>query len=153
MTDQPKDDAKKIIVDDDWKAQAQAEKERLAAEEAEKKAQAPDSEDAHMQMPEASLLVLINSLAMQAMYALGGMQDPETKQAIVDLGLAKFNIDLLDVLKEKTQGNRDEEESKLLEQASAELKMAFAQICQHIAQQQAGGMMPGGAGAPKIETN
>src|SRR5690606_3182825 len=62
------DEDKKIIVDDDWKAQARAEKERLAGE-AEQQPQPGE-------MPEPSFVELINLVVMQAMAGLGLLAGP-----------------------------------------------------------------------------
>ena len=56
---------KKLIIDEDWKTQAQKEKEKLQEEVAHDKAQE------RPQLPEADLAGLISMLATQAFYALG----------------------------------------------------------------------------------
>jgi len=168
MTDDQKPDAPdaeepKIIVDDDWKQQAQAEKEKLAeqakADEtppAEGEGQAPDAqgpgqgpeggEGQERQLPPASFTTLVSSLATQAMMALGGFKDPNSDKVMVDLDLAKHHIDTLKVLAEKTEGNLDDEEKKLMEEASYQVQMLFVQVVQHISGQQQG--QPPAAGPP-----
>ncbi len=130
----------KIIVDDDWKAQAQAEKQRLA-EEAEKKAAAPAAqpqaagepgEEGPQEIPPASFSTLVNTIAMQTMMALGGVEDPETKKRFVDLGVAKYHIDTLTMLEEKTQGRLSDDEKNLLDRALNDLRMGFVHIAQHL---------------------
>ena len=160
MTDDQKPDAPdtedpKIIVDDDWKQQAQAEKQKLAeqakADETppgESQPQAPDAqgpgqgpeggEGQERQLPPASFTTLVSSLATQAMMALGGFKDPNSDKVMVDLDLAKHHIDTLKVLDAKTKGNLDEEEKKLLEEASYQVQMLFVQVVQHISGQQQG---------------
>jgi hypothetical protein len=128
--------APQIHVDDDWKAEAQREKERVSEDV---KAQ-DEAAEAAQQMPEASFLGLLNSLAMQCVMAMGGMEDPKTKQRMVDLGAAQFHIDMLGLLQEKTKGNLDEEEDKILTQALGDLRMSYVQICQAIKAQ--GGQVP-----------
>jgi len=126
----------KIIIDDDWKAQARAEKEKLA-QEAEEQAEAGDAAAAGpgagpRQLPAASIATLVNSVAVQALYALGGMEDPKTKRRYVDLDLAKHQIDTLAVLEEKTKGNLTDEEKRLLDQAIYECRMQYVNIAQRI---------------------
>ena len=75
------------------------------------------------QLPPADFNTLLNSLAMQTVMALQGMEDPNTKQRLIDLQLAKFHIDLLGVLDEKTKGNLNEEEATLMERSLAELRL------------------------------
>ena len=118
----------KIIVDDDWKAQAQAEKEKLQKEVEEKQAQQ------QRQLPPANFLTLMNTQAMQAMQALGGFEDPSTGKRFVDLEIAKLHIDLMNVLKEKTAGNLDEEEQKLFERTLQELQLAYVHIAENAKQ-------------------
>lgn len=113
----------KIIVDDDWKKQAQAEKEKIAAEAKKKQEEAQQR-----QLPQADFNTLINSIAMQAVMALGGYEDPNTGKRMLDLGLAKFQIDALGILRDKTKGNLTEEEDGFLEKTLSELQMAFVQM-------------------------
>lgn len=149
----------KIIIDSDWKAQAKAEKERLA-KEVEAKAKpaaaaaagagvaapagaapigtegAAAGEEELRELPPASFSTLVHSLATQAFYALGGMEDPETGRRYVDLDLAKHHIDTLSVLEEKTKGNLSEDEKRLLNQALYETRMHYVNIAQRLAPQQ-----------------
>ena len=110
------DDEKKIIVDDDWKAQAKKEKEQLAEEAA-----APE------QIPDASFAELLNMLAVQAMVGMGGMAGPNGERIPPNLEAAKHYVDMLQVLDEKTKNNLDEEESKLLDSLLYELRMRYVQ--------------------------
>lgn len=129
----------KIHVDDDWKAQAQAEKEKLAAQAEEESAQG-----GQQGIPPADLKTLASQLVTQALLYMGAIPEPQTGRRIAHLELAQFNIDLLTMLKEKTEGNRDEEEEELLTQAVDELTASFAQLEEQLkAQQQMGGGAPG----------
>ena len=65
------------------------------------------------------------SLASSAMLHLGEAPHPETGKPAADLPLAKNTIDLLGILQEKTKGNLDEEEGKLLETLLYELRMKY----------------------------
>jgi len=124
----------KIVVDDDWKAQAKAEKERLAKEvESAKAAGAGEAPGrARREIPPASFAMLVNSLVTQIALALGGLEDPKSKRRIVDLALAKHHIDTLAVLEEKTKGNLSDEERKLLDQALYETRMHYVQLAQRL---------------------
>jgi hypothetical protein len=111
----------KIIVDDDWKAEAQREKE-----EADR--QARETADQGM-LPEPHLYEIIQMIALQASIGLGGMTDPQTGQRIpAQLPLAKHYIDLLALFQQKTANNLDETESKMIEGALHELHLAFVQV-------------------------
>jgi len=99
-------DASKIIVDDDWKTQAQAEKEKLAAKAKAEAEAAPaqpgqagaPGEAGPQKLPPASFSTLANMLLTNCVMALGGMEDPKTKKRFVDLAVAKFYIDNMEVL-------------------------------------------------------
>jgi hypothetical protein len=139
----------KIIVDDDWKAQAQAEKERLAKQVEQPAAAggtakpgAPaagpagqagaQAQEEMKELPPASFTTLVSSLVAQIFYSLGGMQDPKTGRRMVDLEMAKHHIDTLAMLEEKTKGNLTPEEKQALDQALYETRMQYVQIAQRV---------------------
>jgi len=76
------------------------------------------------QVPEPSFSSLVMSMATNAILKMG--LDPSSK-AEKDLTIARYNIDLLEILKEKTKNNLTEEESKLIEQCLKDLKLHFIQ--------------------------
>jgi len=63
--------------------------------------------------------------ASSALVNLGEAADPETGERIVDLEQAKDAIDLLSLLRIKTEGNRTEQESHLLEEMLYDLQLRF----------------------------
>lgn len=65
------------------------------------------------------------SLFSSALIQLGDMADPITGGMDPNLASAKQTIDIIDIMREKTGGNLTEEESKLLENAAAELKWKY----------------------------
>ena len=136
------DETPEIQVDSDWKAEAQAEKEKMAAAE-QAQADAPPRG-----LPPADFKGLMSILASQAMMGLGMMQDPGGKGVMIDLEGSKFAIDLLDVLEQKTVGNLDETEAQELNQLLTELRARFVQITQLIAEQAASGAAPGSTSPP-----
>ncbi len=118
---------KKIIVDEDWKAEAQKEKEILKKEEelehkGEEKGQEPRP------VPEADFPGLISMITTQAYYALGVIGTEQDKERPPDLAIAKYNIDMLAIIDEKTKGNLTEDEAKLLESTLHQLRMIFVQL-------------------------
>ena len=129
MTDDKKDKPK-IVVDDDWKAQAQAEKEKLDEQPAEQPAAEEPQAQGPRKLPPATFSTLVNSLATQAILSMGQMRDPKTKKPIIDLDLAKHHIDTLAMLEEKAKGNMTDEESKLLDQAIYQVRMQYVQFAQ-----------------------
>jgi hypothetical protein len=69
--------------------------------------------------------VIVSTYATQAAVALGQIQNPITKKTEIDLPQAKFAIDLLQILDEKTKGNRTAEEDKFLEDCLYQLRMVY----------------------------
>lgn len=134
MTDEPE-----IQVDSDWKAEAQAEKEKLSAEA---ETAAEEHSQKRQALPPADFKGLMGLLASQAIMGLGAVQDREGRGVMVDLEGARFAIDLLVVLQEKTKGNLEEEEQKELDTIIPELQSRFVQISELVAQQAAAGVDP-----------
>ncbi len=121
-------DEKKIIIDEDWKEQAQKEKEELAKES--EKDTKEEQEQVKKQMPAADFSGLVSMLTTQAFFALGRIRTEQDKDQPADLQLAKYNIDMLEVIEQKSKGNLTEEEEKLLSGALHQLRMSFVKISQ-----------------------
>jgi hypothetical protein len=68
---------------------------------------------------------LVLSLASSAVMALGLEKNPHTDKYEKDLELARFNIDMLQLLKDKTKGNLNEEEKLFLEQITGDLQLRY----------------------------
>jgi hypothetical protein len=113
------DEESKIIIDSDWKEEAQQEKDRLAEEVG------PDDRGA---MPEASFMEVVQMLAMQAVIGLGGMQTPDGRTIPPDINVAKHHIDLLEILQTKTEGNLDETESAAVTAMLHDLRLSFVNV-------------------------
>jgi hypothetical protein len=73
----------------------------------------------------ASLAVIINSLATQVFVSLGIVENPLSKSKQKDLLSARFTIDLLQVLGEKTKGNLTPMEDRYLQGVLHELRMHY----------------------------
>ncbi len=80
-----------------------------------------------MEKMEASFSVLTMSLASSAAMALGLAPDPSTGEIHKDKNMAKFNIDLLAMLKDKTKGHLTKDEQGFLDTVLADLQMKFIQ--------------------------
>lgn len=120
----------KIVVDEDWKAQAEAEKQRLAeAEETAGEAGAAAAPGEPRELPPASFATLVSSQVTQILFALGAFADPQGRR-YRNMDLAKHHIDTLAVLEEKTKGNLTGEEKQLLDNALYEVRMAYVQAAQ-----------------------
>ena len=123
-----KEQEKKIIVDEDWKQEAQKEKEILAAQEEARKKDKQKEKMSRGPLPEGNFAALISMLATQALFALGLLQIKGQEERKPDLELAKYNIDMLQVLEEKTKGNLSKEEEIVLANTLNELRMAYVKI-------------------------
>jgi hypothetical protein len=107
-------------------AQSDASQKAKAQASPESTTQAPPPEtDQNIPFPEANLVTLIFSLYTHTQICLGLLPDPVTQQPQKDLSQAQYNIDLLTVLKEKTQGNLTSEEEQTLESILYEVRMAY----------------------------
>ena len=123
------EEEKKIIVDEDWKQEAQREKEILAAKEkTEKEDKQEDEPRERGPLPEGNFAALISMLATQALFALGMLQIKGREGKEPDLELAKYNIDMLEVLEEKTKGNLTDEEERVLSTTLSELRMGYVRV-------------------------
>jgi hypothetical protein len=86
----------------------------------------PTSEaSASHEMPPASFSMLIFSLTSQALATLGLAPGPDGKPMEPELPIAKHLIDTLSVLEEKTKGNLDAEEARLLGESLTQLRLAY----------------------------
>lgn len=78
-----------------------------------------------MEKLDASFSVLTMSIASSAAMALGLAPHPQTGETQKDKTMAKFNIDLLLMLKEKTKGNLNTEEQRFIDHILSDLQMKF----------------------------
>ncbi len=119
-----KKEEKKIIIDEDWKQEAQKEKEVLAAEEEAEK----EEPRGRGPLPRGDFAALISMLVTQSLFAMGFLQIKGQEKRAPDLELAKYNIDMLETLEEKTKGNLTDEEQKVLTEQLSQLRMAYVKI-------------------------
>jgi hypothetical protein len=70
----------------------------------------------------------IMSLASQALWQLGLMQPPPGVRVEVDKEAAKQTIDIISLLEQKTKGNLDPVEERLLSEILHELRMNFVRV-------------------------
>jgi hypothetical protein len=101
------------------------------AAKAEKTAAAPApaaTDDIPAPKADRNFQMLIDLLARNAAALLGGIPDPSTGQAYLDLEGAREMIDMLDTLREKTRGNLAPEEDRLLTEVLGSLKLSYMEI-------------------------
>ncbi|GMU81200.1 MAG: DUF1844 domain-containing protein [Phycisphaerales bacterium] len=112
-------DQKRILVDDDWKAQAQAEKERLAEQTAQQEAGPA---------PAPQFAEILDLIVMQAAAGLGLMRGHGGERIPPNLEVAKHFIDLIQVLEDKTKGNLTPDEKKMMDGVLYEMRMRYVQV-------------------------
>jgi len=122
MTDEPQSQEKKIIIDEDWKTQVQAEKETARRQEQAK----PSGEG--QRLPPADLTFLASTLYLQGMVSLGLIPNPIAERPKVQLDQAQHSIDTLQLLYDKTAGNRTPEETAAMDHMLHELRLAFLAV-------------------------
>lgn len=76
-------------------------------------------------LPEVTFSTFVISLASAALVGLGEVPDPATGQVSRDLLLARHNIDVLEMLRQKTEGALDQQERGLLEHILCELRLKY----------------------------
>lgn len=76
--------------------------------------------------PSFSTLVL--SIGSSAAMALGLAPNPQTNKVEKDVDMARFHIDLLVLMREKTKNNLDEDEQKFLDSVISDLQIKFCQL-------------------------
>ncbi|MBI3323113.1 MAG: DUF1844 domain-containing protein [Candidatus Omnitrophica bacterium] len=143
-------------VDESWKEQVEREKRLQAGGEAprpgpggpaapagrgaearagaaeSKRRGAPSGAGRGEKAPETDFGFFLSSLSMQAMVALGEIPHPSTNLAAENLEQARYFIDLLGMLQEKTKGNLSQEEESLLEGVLYELRMKYVSRTQGV---------------------
>jgi hypothetical protein len=118
-----------LHVDTDWKNQAQAEKEKLAAKVGDSAQPTTESADEGPSMPTIapSFEIIVEQFAAQALMAMGAIPQPGGQKK-VDVGLARFFIDSLAVLEDKTKGNLTASEQRALLTALTDLRMTYVNV-------------------------
>jgi Domain of unknown function (DUF1844) len=79
-------------------------------------------------LPEPSLPVLIHLLAEQSLLALGIPHPQLQHQPPANPKVARFYIDLLDLLRQKTEGHRSEADTKELDDVLYGLRMRLMNL-------------------------
>ncbi len=116
-------------VDESWKEKAEREKHLTDTAPS---PSAPGSvsgtssaRDEAPELPEAQFDLFISGLAVEALVAMGDMPHPATRKQVVQLPQAKYLIDLLGVLEEKTRGNLTVDEARVLKDSLYQLRMRY----------------------------
>ena len=151
-----------LHIDTDWKKQAQEEKRKLAEAEKAKAEQAkapaapptfPPGVSApagvepaararpggargpagQRELPPPSFAALVQSIVTQILFYLGDLS-PRGSEPMLNLDMAKHQIDILGILEEKSKNNLNDDEKHLLDAALYETRMRYVSVAaQHVA--------------------
>ncbi len=88
----------------------------------------PSEEDIMNDEDPASFVNFLSTLVTNAAAALGAMPHPVTGQKSVDLETGKYWIEVLSMLNEKTRGNLNSQEEKLLKSILGDLQMQYVAL-------------------------
>ncbi len=77
---------------------------------------------------EASFAQFVGGFAFQTLVHLGKMPNPVSGATGVDLANAKYSIDLLAILQEKTKGNLSPEEEEQLTGILRDLRLTYVEV-------------------------
>lgn len=130
------DESPKIIIDEDWKSQVAKEKQlgdqpagdQIVGDQAAVSATDSAADDALSSPPPASIESLVSMLFSQTLAALGQFPMGDGEEMKINKPLAKYFIDTLELLGNKTNGNLSEEETKLISDTLHGLRMAYVSI-------------------------
>ena len=116
-----------VVRDRRFSAEKEEEKESKAKKENGEKEELhqKDATGQEVPLPEINFTDFLLSISTSALIQLGEIADPATKQPVKHLPLAKQTIDLIGMLKEKTQGNLTSEEGKLIDYLLYDLRMRY----------------------------
>jgi len=114
-------------VDESWKDQVGKEKEDVPGEGC-GCGHDHDHEHDHQGPPEVNFVNYIMSMGYQAMIFLGEVPHPATGKQEQHLEQAKFLIDTLVMLKDKTKGNLSPQEDQFVSGTLYELQMKFVDV-------------------------
>ncbi len=118
-------------IDESWKDKVSQEKrEEPAGEHTPEQGSKQSPEQTQEQskdwaLPPVGFAVFISSLGMQALMSLGEIENPVTGKVEKDLAAAKYLIDTIGMLEEKTRGNLSESEKQTIEHMLYELRTKY----------------------------
>jgi len=88
---------------------------------------ASDAQARREPMPEIDFSSFVVSLSTQALMHLGEIANPLSGKAETDIAVAKQMIDILALLQEKTRGNLNSGEERLVEDILFDLRMKYVE--------------------------
>jgi len=110
----------KKTVDEDWKAEVRREQEKLEKKLEEKRAEGRE-------LPAPDFVHFVSGIAAQTLMQLGDIENPFAGEKKVDLQSARYSIDIIAMLEEKTKGNLTPDEERYLKAALHDLRMRYVE--------------------------
>ncbi len=119
-------------VDESWKEKVIQEQSTAHPEDAptstEKNTQEPKKENDNFEMPPVDFNLFISSLGMQALMALGEIENPMDGKKDIQLPQGKYLVDTLEMLQVKTKGNLSPQEANMIESMLYEIRMKYLSL-------------------------
>ncbi len=84
------------------------------------------SENNTGQQVDMNFLNFVLSLSQTALVGMGKISNPQTGKVEKNMGLSRINIDILEMLKEKTRGNLTDKEKEVLFDTLTNLQLTYA---------------------------
>jgi hypothetical protein len=84
--------------------------------------------ESHADQQSALFVSLVMMLSTSAMQQLGKLVDPETNKTEVNLEAAQVSIDMIEMLKQKMQGNLSDRESRMLDDILSSLQINYVDV-------------------------
>lgn len=137
-SEEEKEPGKGFKVEDRRRFSPDTGEPRVKAEEPERPAATGESEGSRTEaqqdagaeqkaLPEINFSTFVISLSTQVLMNLGEISNPLSGAVEKDIPVAKQMIDILGMLREKTRGNLDSGEEKLMEDVLYDLRMKYVE--------------------------
>jgi hypothetical protein len=84
-----------------------------------------DEEPDFVQLPPVDFKTFIASLATTVLINLGHIPEPSTGEPLKNLDVARYHIDIIDMLAEKTRGNLSPDEEEFIKEILKDLKLRY----------------------------
>ena len=125
MAEEEKDESR-FKVDDEWKESVAREK----AEAAREKYQEAEGPQKAEELPEADFRVFLAGLYTQALMSLGEVENPASGRKERHLPETEYLVDTLEMLRDKTEGNRSQPETEYLTNLLHDLHMRYVRAAE-----------------------
>ena len=124
-------DKRQFTTEGEAKTEADVPHDTKTSETADKAETAKDTsqESKDIPLPEINFATFVLSISSSVLLHFGDVPDPISGKKERNLPMAKQTIDILGILKEKTNGNLDKEEEQLLDNLLHDLRLKYVQEC------------------------